>query len=67
LSSRLLKNSPFTWFDELTTGFDKHVLSQVDWLRANGAGVENIGDFPFMLRLVWGLSGRIEISLGPNL
>ncbi len=63
----MLKYSPFTWFDKLTTGFDKHVLSQVKGLRANGAGVENIGDYPIMLRLVWWLSGRIEISLGPNL
>jgi len=47
----MLKNSPFTWFDELTTGFDKHVLSQVEGLRANGACVENIDDFPFMLSL----------------
>ncbi len=47
-SSRMLKNSPFTWFDKLTTGFDKHVLSEVEGLRANGAGVENIADFSFM-------------------
>jgi hypothetical protein len=38
----LLKNSPFTWFDELTTGFDKPVLSEVEGLRANGGGIENI-------------------------
>ncbi len=47
----MLKNSPFTWFDKLTTGFDKHVLSEAEGLRANGACVENIGDFPFMLSL----------------
>jgi hypothetical protein len=32
----LLKNPVFTWFDELTTGFDKPVLSAVEGLRANG-------------------------------
>ncbi len=45
----MLKNSPFTWFDKLTTGFDKHVLSEAEGLRANGAGVENVDEFPFML------------------
>jgi hypothetical protein len=49
--SKLLKNPPFTWFDELTTGFDKPVLSEVEGLRANGGGIENLDDFPFMLSL----------------
>ncbi len=48
-SNRMLKNSSFTWFDKLTTGFDKHVLSEAEGLRANGAGVENVDEFPFML------------------
>ncbi len=48
LPNRMLKNSLFTWFDKLTTGFDKHVLSEAEGLRANGAGVENIADFSFM-------------------
>lgn len=47
----MLKNSLFTWFDELTTGFDKHVLSQVEGLRANGGGTDNIADFPLRLSL----------------
>ena len=45
----MLKNSPFTWFDKLTTGFDKHVLSEAEGLRANGVGVENVDETPFML------------------
>jgi hypothetical protein len=48
----LRKNSAFTWFDELTTGFDKPVLSVVEGLRANGTSLEIIVHFPFMLRPV---------------
>ena len=49
--NRLLKNSPFTWFDKLTTGFDKLVLSpsfvrinSAEGLKANGGCIENILD-----------------------
>jgi hypothetical protein len=38
---KVQKNTVFTWFDKLTTGFDK--------LRANGAGIERTGEFPFVL------------------
>jgi len=47
----VLKNPPFTWFDGLTTGFDKPVLSIVEGLRASGAGMEIMDHFPFMLSL----------------
>ena len=32
--------TPFIWFDKLTTGFDKPVLSEVEGLRANGSVCE---------------------------
>ncbi len=41
----LLKIPPFTWFDKLTTGFDKLVLSEVEGLKANGECIENIDGF----------------------
>jgi hypothetical protein len=37
------KNTAFTPFDKLRTGFDK--------LRANGIGIESIGNFLFVLSL----------------
>jgi hypothetical protein len=49
--SKVRKNSAFTWFDKLTTGFDKPVLSEAEGLRANGMGIEIAGDFPFVLSL----------------
>ncbi len=48
----LLKNPPFTWFDEHTTSFDGPVLSEVEGLKANGRCFENIENFTFVLSLV---------------
>jgi hypothetical protein len=48
---RIRKNTAFTWFDKLTAGFDKPVLSPVEGLRANGTGMQIVGNSPFVLSL----------------
>jgi len=40
-SNRVRKHTALTWFDKLTTGFDT--------FRANGTGIEIVGNFPFVL------------------
>ena len=48
----LLKNPPFTWFDELTTGFDKPVPSKVEGLRTGPSKHE----MPFLSRIENGVN-----------
>jgi len=55
-----LKNSPFTWFDKLTTGFDGPVLSEDEGLKVKEDGFKTFLParrasreyFTFMLSLV---------------
>ena len=43
--------TPFIWFDKLTTGFDKPVLSKVEGLGTNGSGVKNVDETTCMVSL----------------
>jgi len=38
--------APFTWFEELTTSFDKPVLSEVEGLRASGPRLIRADELP---------------------
>jgi hypothetical protein len=49
ISSKTEAVIPSRALKTLCSPFDKPVLSQVEGLRANGPGVEDVGDFPFVL------------------